>query len=509
VKSAELTKEAPDTADTRPAEGSRAAPPERVDGPRRRLRWPFGLRTQFLGWYVGLLALATVASFVVVRQVLLTRLDQRIDREFVQESEELERLAAGNDPETGEPFGADVRRIFEVHLQRQIPSRNEAFLTFVGGEPFLRSPDDVPYPLERDASLAARWQGIEATDRGSVETPAGRVDFLAVPVRFDGSTEGVFVVASFRDLEGNDLNAALWAAGAVALAMLLIGTLLAWRLSDRVLVPVAAVTDTARSISEGDLTERIEVRGRDEVARLAATFNDMLDRLEAAFATQRRFVDDAGHELRTPITIVRGHLELLDDDAEERKETVALVLDELDRMGRIVNDLLVLARWEQPDFLELGPVEVGPLTDDLLAKARALANREWLLEARAVGTVVADRQRLTQAVVQLADNAVRHAPDGTAISMGSAVVGGELRLWVSDQGPGIAVEDQQRIFDRFYRPDVSAKGAGAGLGLSIVAAIAAAHRGRVDLVSRPGAGAMFTIVVPTRSPGPAAAGTGT
>lgn len=292
------------------------------------------------------------------------------------------------------------------------------------------------------------------------------------------------------------MSAALWAAGAVGGAMLLIGSLLAWRLSDCVLVPVAAVTETARTISEGDLTERIEVRGRDEVARLAETFNDMLDRLESAFATQRRFVDDAGHELRTPITIIRGHLELLEDDPEERRETVALVLDELDRMSRIVNDLLVLARWEQPGFLEPAPLDVAGLTDDVLAKASALAERDWRMDARATGTVVADRQRLTQALVQLADNAVRHTLADTPIALGSALADGELRLWVRDEGPGIAPEEQRRVFDRFYRPGGGTRGDGAGLGLSIVAAIARAHGGRVELASAPGAGATFTIAIP-------------
>jgi signal transduction histidine kinase len=133
--------------------------------------------------------------------------------------------------------------------------------------------------------------------------------------------------------------------------MLLVGSVLAWLLADRVLRPVKTVTESARSISGGDLSRRIPVSGHDEIGLLAQTFNDMLARLETAFETQQRFVNDAGHELRTPITIVRGHLELLEDDPEDRQATLALVMDELDRMARIVNDLLILAKWEQPDFL--------------------------------------------------------------------------------------------------------------------------------------------------------------
>jgi signal transduction histidine kinase len=450
-----------------------------------------------LAWYVGLLVLATVASIVVARQVLLTRLDQRIADDLTQEVDELRRLAGGNDPATGEPFGRDVRRVLEVYLDSNVPSRNEMFIAFVDGETFLTSPDDPPYRLDLDPELVARWSTLSETARGSTDTPAGRVDHLAVPLR--GETEGAFVVASFRDAESNESEAAIWAAGAVGLAVLLIGSLLAWRLSDRVLGPVGAVTATARRISEGDLTERIEVRGRDEAAGLAATFIDMLVRLESAFATQRRFVDEAGHELKTPITIIRGHLELLGDDPEEREETLALVLDELDRMSRIVSDLLVLARWEQPDFLQPGPIEVGALIDDLLAKGSALADGDWRLDARAEGVVVADRQRLTQAVVQLAQNAVRHTPPGTPIGIGAAFDDGHLRLWVRDEGPGIPAEEQARLFERFYRPRRAARAEGTGLGLSIVEAIARAHRGWVELDSRPGGGTTFTIVIPVRA----------
>ena len=145
-----------------------------------------------------MLVLATAASIVVARQVVVNRVDQRIDSELVQETDELRRLAGGNDPLTGEPFGQDVARIFELFLQRNVPSRNEAFVTFVGGEPFLRSPRDVPYRLDRDEELVARWSTLQQPDRGSVETPAGPVDYLAVPLLARSGEDGVFVVASFR-----------------------------------------------------------------------------------------------------------------------------------------------------------------------------------------------------------------------------------------------------------------------------------------------------------------------
>jgi signal transduction histidine kinase len=393
-----------------------------------------------------------------------------------------------------------VRRIFRLFLRRNVPGQHEALVTFVGGAPFLRSSPIVPYRLDRDPAIVARWAALGRPDRGFVATPAGRVEYLAVPLQTEGATNGVFVAAIFRDRAKDDADAAVLAAAAVALAVLLLGSLLAWRLADRVVRPVGALTRTARSISETDLSGRIPVDGRDEVAQLAATFNSMLDRLEHAFASQRQFADDAGHELRTPLTIVRGHLELLGDDPDDRRETLALVSDELDRMSRIVDDLLLLARREQPDFLDLATVEIGALTDEILAKARPLGPREWNVDARGRGVIVADRQRLTQAVAQLAANAVRHTPDGTAIALGSSVSGREARIWVRDQGPGIPLVEQEAVFERFRRGLEPGRGGGAGLGLAIVKAIAEAHHGRVELESTPGAGATFTIVIPVDQP---------
>ncbi len=469
---------------------------------RLRALVPGRLRTRMLVWYVGLLAVATLSSILVARQVLLIRTDERIDAALVQEAEEVRRLAGGSDPDTGRPFRGDVERIFEVFLERNIPARNEALLTFVGGEPFARSRPAVPYRLDHEPELVERWSRVREPLRDSVGTPAGRVEYLAVPLEGRGGTHGVFVAAIFRDREHADAEAALQAAGAIGLAILLIGSVLAWRLADKVLVPVGMVTKTARSISEGDLTGRIPVASRDEIGELAATFNRMLDRLEAAFSTQRHFLADAGHELRTPITIVRGHIEVMGDDPEERAATTALVLDELDRMQRLVDDLLVLAKAERPDFLRCELVDVAALTDEVRAKAEGLAPRSWEVESRGNGRVVADRQRLTQAMVQLCQNAVTHTNPADRIRIGSANDGRVVSFWVEDSGPGIPVEHQARIFDRFARGADGRRAQGAGLGLAIVKAIADAHGGRAEVASRPGEGARFSVVLPTEGPGP-------
>jgi signal transduction histidine kinase len=468
---------------------------------RARLRLvPASLRTRVIAWFIGVLALATLASVLVTREVLLIRLDDRVNLELVQESEELRSLARGNDPETGKAFGSSAKRIFDVYLERNVPSRNEALITFIDGKPYLRSRQVVPYRLDTDPALVARWAALRRPDGGSVETPAGRVDYQAVPLGRGERTEGVFVAAIFYDRWKEEADDAVWAMSAVGLAFLLLGSLLAWRLAGRVVGPVAALTRTARTISATDLSQRIRAPGRDEVAQLSATFNEMLDRLERAFSTQRQFVDDAGHELRTPLTIIRGHLELLGDDPREQRETLALVVDELDRMSRIVDDLLLLTRHEQPDFLDLDTVEVGMLTEGLHAKVTALAPREWTLENLGQGVIVADRQRLTQAIIELAENAVRYSAEDKPITLGSRVVDGEARFWVRDGGPGVPLEEQTRIFERFRRGSGPRRSQGAGLGLAIVKAIAEAHHGRVELHSSPGGETSFTLIVPVDQP---------
>jgi signal transduction histidine kinase len=279
------------------------------------------------------------------------------------------------------------------------------------------------------------------------------------------------------------------------------GSLLAARVARRILRSVESVGRAATSIPESDLTRRIEVHGDDEVAGLAESFNALLARLEGAFQAQRAFVDDAGHELRTPITIVRGQLELLSEDPEERRRTLKLVTEELDRMSRIVNDLLLLAKAEQPKPLQLDLLEVGELVRDVRAKVRSLAQREWVLEGGEDGAIVADRERLTQGLVQLVQNAIDHTSDGDTIAIGAGVDRERARLWVWDSGPGIAPEAREGIFERFHRVGPR-RSEGAGLGLAIVRAIAESHGGTVSVESVPGEGATFTIEVPANQPVP-------
>lgn len=456
---------------------------------------------RILATFAVLAVASTGLSLILLHQILLARLDDEISRDLTQEIGEFRLLVSGNDPVTGEPFGRDVRRIFDVYFQRNVPNEGEVVLSAVGGRLYksARSGPDAHLPGETLRAVAID-NPLDRLGSGTIEISTGSARYLSVPITAGGRTAATFAVVNFPAQERREIVDAITVAAQVSGVVLLLALGFAWVAAGRVVAPLRLLRDTAQSITEQNLEGRIAVRGNDEVAQLGQTFNEMLDRVEAGFGAQRRFLDDASHELKTPITIVRGQLELLGDDPEERRETIALVTDELDRMGRIVNDLLVLARAEQPDFLRLEPVDLAVLTGDLHAKMATLEQREWRLESTGRGSVLADRQRLTQAVIQLAENAVKHTDDGDVIALGTLIANGDASLWVRDSGPGIPRQEQREIFERFTRGSGGHRLEGAGLGLSIVQAIARAHGGRVELHSSAGSGATFMLVVPVGGP---------
>jgi len=442
-----------------------------------------------------LLAASSLVSVLALRQILISRTGERVDRALDQEVQEFRRLSElGRDPRTGRPFGDDLRAVFEVFLSRNIPAVGEEFFTFVDGQPF-RSSSDRPADDDLVQQVLA-LAGVTTATRGDFETDRGEIRYLAVPIRAAGPSDGTFAVAVSLGEERREVNEAVRIAAGVSIVVFLIAAIIVFAAVGRVLAPVRGLTDTARSITESDLTRRIEVEGDDELARLARTFNDMLDRLEAAFASQRRFLGDAGHELRTPITIVRGHLEVMGDDPDERRETIALVTDELDRMGRMVDDLLLLERAQRPDFLRIEPIDLEDLASETLAKASAIADRRWRLRGEREGMVHGDRQRLQQALLNLAENAAKYTKESDEIQVGAEIRDGQARIWVSDNGPGIDPGEQALVFERFQRAERGSHQEGTGLGLALVKAIAEAHGGRVELVSSLGAGATFTLILP-------------
>ncbi|MDR7301935.1 sensor histidine kinase [Haloactinomyces albus] len=470
--------------------------------PRRGTRIP--ARAQIMGWMLLVLLVVLVAVVLLVRQFLHTDASSQVTSALEQEVQEFVNFATtGRDPATGQLL-TEPAALFGSYLQRQYPDDSEVLIGT------WRSPTDLESlaqaqnarikEIARTPALLRKV--ITAPDQfGTVDTPAGPMRWVkvgAVAPRTANAPPAWFISGHFTAGDTAEVNRIVRTLLVVSALGVVLAAIASWVVAGAILAPVRQVRRTAAEIGERDLTRRIPVSGRDDIAALAEQFNAMLDRLQEAFATQRQFVDDAGHELRTPITIVRGHLELLGDDPVERADTIRLCTDELDRMARIVEDLLMLAKADRPDFVTPEPVSLAELTSDIDAKVRTLADRRWMLENIGEGDVAVDQQRLTQAVVQLAQNAVQHTEEGSTIRFGSSLSLGRINLWITDHGPGVGPEEVEKIFERFAHGDSRGRG-GAGLGLAIVRAIADAHHGRVRVLSEPGKGATFGLDLPIAS----------
>lgn len=462
-------------------------------------------RSRIVGWMLLLVGAALAAPTFGITVIWQAQLDRQVDEQLRREADKLRRFAkTAREPGTGRPF-PDAASLLTAFMTVNLPSRDEMFFSIVDGRADRRSPNEVPVRVDRDEAVVARLADVRGTEIGWLDSPAGKVRYGVIPVRVTGDRHDVrLVVLEFRDRQQREerrVGKILLVTGGGALVC---AGLAGWLVAGRVLAPIRLVRQTAERISESDLTRRLAVTGTDDVAALAHTFNHMLDRLESAFTTQRRFLDEVAHELRTPITVVRGHLELMDEEEEARDATRALVVDELDRMSRIVEDLLLLAKAERPDFLTFGETNLTDLVVDVVAKARALGDRHWRVAAVSEATVLVDGQRLTQGLIQLAANAVRHTRDGDLVEMGSAVREGRVLLWVRDSGPGVGPEDRERIFGRFAQAGRAASpdpaGTGIGLGLAIVREIAQAHGGTAWVEDAEGGGARFVIDLPAHFP---------
>ena len=296
-----------------------------------------------------------------------------------------------------------------------------------------------------------------------------------------------------------------------ALGVLFVTSLgVGWVVAGRVLAPIGRITAVARDIQATDLSRRIRLQGPDdELKQLADTFDAMLARLDAAFAAQQQFIADASHELRNPLAIIRTNIDVAlsdqDADREDLRQAMGVVRRASDRMVRLVDDLLALARRQVPT-LEHEPVDlaaaVAEASDGFVVPAAA---RQIILD-RAIApgvTVIGDPDALKRAVANLLENAVRLSPSGSRIRLATGSEDGRAWVAVNDEGPGIAPEDQSRVFDRFWRADKARSRAdgGTGLGLAIVRQIAESHGGQVRLHSRLGVGSTFVIWLPIAPPG--------
>jgi signal transduction histidine kinase len=468
-------------------------------------------RTRILLWYLALMCLFTLIAIPMIRYRLIAEVTNRVEADLREELEEFEEeliqslLKSKVKPELeqteSERANDNIYRAFDKFISTNKAEDDNYFITIVDGLFYKSNAAFLPEVIEPNSALMQRWQQITEEEEREIkidEPKIGSVIYKAEPIKTTEEVIGVFIVAHLSAGERKEVLNSLNIVIQVLVMMLLFASLLAWLAAGRVLTPLRNLSATVKSISESDLSRRIGIQGKGEVAQLGRTFNAMMDRLETAFDTQRNFINDAGHELKTPITIIRGHLELMDADPQSQQETVELVIDELDRMNRLVEDLVLLAKSERTDFLQIETIELTSFVAELFSKLEKLGKRNWYLDnAILSGRMTGDRQRITQAIVNLANNAVQHTITDSLIVFGAKIEGDRVEFWVRDTGNGIAADEQKRIFDRFARvKNTRRRSEGSGLGLAIVKTVVEAHGGAINLQSQLGIGSTFTLVFP-------------
>jgi len=454
----------------------------------------FSVRTRITVVIALLTGLSMTAAGLLVYALESARIERAVSDQIDQEIAEFRNLRV--DPRTGQRFD-DVGRLLNVFLTRNVPDDDEMLVGYARGETPLRTRNRYGEEILDEPAYQQALEDMGAGGTTTIQSEEfGEVWVTVVPVT-NNASEGSLVIVNFLDDEHAELNQTLQTYAIVALLSLGLITAIGALQSGRLLAPLRTLEETARDITTTDLSRRIPERGNDDITALTRTINGMLERLEGGFVAQRQFLDDAGHELKTPLTVLRGHLELLErGDPEEVAATQALLLDELDRMARLVDDLILLAKARRPDFVQPQPVGLEHFTHTVLAKARGLGDRDWQLDEVGEAIVHVDEQRITQAVLQLAGNAVKHTTAGDQVALGSSYDGTSVRLWVRDTGDGVPEADREHIFERFGRSRVPEGDEGFGLGLSIVSAIAEAHGGTVRVDDAEPRSSRFVITIP-------------
>jgi two-component system OmpR family sensor kinase len=477
---------------------------------------------------VGVVALlALLTADVVTYKELRSFLYNRTDQDLMQSAPHYVSEATGPDdngtgpqpgggpPQSGGP-GFQVTLFGEVITPagRTVQTMSQSYYQGTKWTPAISAGDITGF--------SAQPSGIEVTYFDTTSTTTGGPDFRVLAEKLP--TGDILVVAQ----PSNDVGATLHTLERdeiiVSALALVAATLLGWWLVRRGLRPLVAMERTAESIADGDLDERVPGANEStEVGRLAGTLNVMLARIQQAFeqrdateadlrATQerlRRFVADASHELRTPLSAVSAYAELFERGASSRPEDLERVLKgirtETSRMGRLVEDLLLLARLDEGIPLSTGPVELVSLAADAVRTAAAVGP-QWpvTLVAENPVEIVADGARLGQILDNFLANVRAHTPTGTTATVTVRTVGDMALIEVADNGPGFTEEQAGKVLERFYRTDASRSRAhgGAGLGLSIAVSIAAAHGGAVKAAPNPAGGALFTAFIPVAGPTP-------
>jgi two-component system, OmpR family, sensor kinase len=483
-----------------------------------------GLRWRLAAW-VGLVVLVSSGvSFVAVYRGTGSELRKQIDRELAGDASELSQVLRSS--EDRRPSEVARRAIRYIRAQPFTASSTLLFAIVAGGATSSNRPE------------LFTGSRVDSGETAGEQARENKLATQLLVVHEGYSTLSLPDVGDLRLLEhsftvpggprvtvgvGQPLAAVAHAQGSVARAFILAGILAlagalvaAYLVGTRVSRPLRRMAAVAARVDAGDLHPRIHGLSREagELQVLADAFNHMLDRLTEAFAGQRAFVADASHELRTPLTVIRGQLEVLaaqDKPArEEVRRVEQLVQAEIARITRLVDDLLLLAKAEQTEFLRIAPIELPDYLIDLWDGMSLLAARSFELGVLPHGVLRADPDRLAQALRNLVGNAIEHTVtgDGLVRLRVEVLPGGWLRFVIEDDGPGIDPDQRERVFDRFHRTDLARDRAsgGTGLGLAIVRAIAEAHGGRVGASAVREGGARIELELPGFTAGRAGVG---
>jgi len=467
------------------------------------------IRLRLTLWYVLLLAAILLTFSGALYSILSFSLFNEVDRTLQTRAAEVQ-----NGADAALQIQSDVRLLFA--RGRIILPSADVFATpgiYVqimtpDGTAFSRSDNLSDQALSISSAVLDRVKQGDSVFTNSVAARVPLRTFVA-PLNARGQILGVIAVAQSLQPVNDTLRrlATLLAIG-IVLGLALASVVGAF-LARGALAPIDRVTQSARGIaSAGDLTRRIDQpKTQDEVGRLAATFNAMLARIEELFRAQQRFVADVSHELRSPLTAIRGNLDLLKRgafaSAAEREASLAAIDSESARMQRMVQDLLLLAQADAGISIQKQIVELDTLLLEVYRQARIMAagvKVSWGSEDQA--QVLGDADRLKQLFVNLVDNAIKYTPSGGEVTLALERAAPWVRVTVADTGVGIPSQDLPKIFDRFYRVDKarardpSSESGSTGLGLAIVKWIVDAHGGKIDVTSEVGKGTTFTVWLP-------------
>jgi heavy metal sensor kinase len=402
-------------------------------------------------------------------------------------------------------FPSDVEDSLQALLGPELAARLFQLL-----DPFGRIDPRVVPPGRSRLPLSAMAHDNAKRGQPTFETmpirPGSSKSFrvLTLPVVRDGATVNIVQVAmSLENVEAarSRFLLVLLILAPVALAASALG---GWFLARRALTPVDAMVDAARRIEAEDLSKRLPaLSSDDELGRLAAVLNDMLARLEHSFSAVRRFSADAAHELRTPLTILKGEIEVAlrsTQDPAEIRQALTSCLEEVDRLNALVEDLLLMARMEAKALsTPPTPINLADVVQDAAPALTELATRagnHCTVVAVTPLWVQGYESLLFRLVFNLAENAIKYTPEGGTIDVTLEQQDRAAVLQVKDNGPGIAAEAQEHIFDRFFRGDPSREGSGTGLGLALVHSITELHHGQISFSSMPGRGSCFRVTLP-------------